>query len=85
MKHKGQYYKRLQPDQENARELAFAEQWEWENDNNHILNNLLGADATKKERLVAATVIQWLGSAVGMSFIVETMRREPKVREYLSV
>lgn len=30
---------------------------------------------TERDRIVAATVVQWLGSNCGMSFIYETMKR----------
>lgn len=30
---------------------------------------------TQRDRIIAATVIQWLGSNVGMSFIIEAFRR----------
>jgi hypothetical protein len=64
-------------------EKLFAEAWEADNidnagriDGRGILDYLLAKDSnhpngevTKRDREVAATVIQWLGSPVGQSFL----------------
>lgn len=86
MKHEGFHKSRLQPEQNNPREIAFAEEWKEENDWKGQRRNLLQAlvpNATERDAEVAATIIQWLGSNVGMGFIIEVMRKEPKVREHL--
>jgi hypothetical protein len=88
MENIGLHADRLKPDRDNPREVAFAEQWEWECTTGKILNKLVGTapyydDVTDRDRLVAATLMQWLGSNVGMSFIFEAMRKEPKIREWL--
>lgn len=86
MKHEGLWVFRLQTVQNNPREVAFAAEWKEENDEEgqrrHILQSLI-PDATERDAMVAATIIQWLGSNVGMGFLHEVMRREPKVREHL--
>ncbi len=55
------------------REKAFAELWQQEQES-HLLEYLLGSDnqkgnVTERDAQVAATVIQWLGTAVGQSFM----------------
>lgn len=55
------------------REKAFAEQWQQEQ-NHDLLAYLLGqdnqkAEFTERDAQVAATVVQWLGTAVGQSFL----------------
>lgn len=74
----------------NPLERRFAEAWEELNNTyNHkgILNYLLTEDSnnpnfeiTDREREVAATVIQWLGSPVGQKFIDSIMGTENLVR-----
>jgi len=67
-----------------ARERAFAEQWQ--NEQNHdLLAYLLGqdnqmAEFTERDAQVAATVVQWLGSAVGQGFLERVQSRitEPR-------
>lgn len=92
MKHIGLHASRLKKDQNNPREVAFAEQWQKENDEGQILSWLLSRNSEQKQSIkskpserdieVAATVIQWLGSNVGMSFLEEAIRREPKLQEW---
>jgi hypothetical protein len=75
---------RLNPNQDNPRELAFALQWAHENE--HPGSNLLAhliPEHSDRDAQVAATIIQWRGSNVGMSFLVESIRREPKIKEWL--
>ena len=77
-KHRGLHIYRFK---DNPKEKAFAEAWELENERGHILDYLLhvGTNAqtgrplecTEREALVAATVIQWLGSPVGQHFLEE--------------
>lgn len=70
----------------NKREKAFAEQWEHENKMFRILENLtLSHPFTPADRdaEVAATVIQWLGSNVGMAFLSSVMKREPEIKQLL--
>lgn len=47
----------------------------WDEINPQQLQYLIGDDPSKKEREVAATVIQWLGSTVGFDFVQEAIRR----------
>lgn len=87
MKHVGCHANRLEPSQNNPREVAFAEHWAKENELSHVLAVIL----TRQEgghpfmpftgktvelepydqhaATVAATVIQWLGSNIGFSFL----------------
>lgn len=81
--HIGKSAYRLNLNQDNPREVAFAKQWSKEQDEGHILANLIGKDFTDRDAMVAATVIQWLGSNVGMSFLEESIMREPKIKEWL--
>lgn len=81
-KHVGLAAKRLDPKQDNPRELAFALQWQQENDQSDLLVSLLGK-AGRRDREVAATVIQWLGSNVGQSFIGEAAKRSAVLKTSL--
>lgn len=68
--------------QDNPRELAFALQWSKEQSEGNILAHLVGR-YTNRDAKVAATVVQWLGSNVGMSFLEEAIMREPKIATWL--
>lgn len=77
---------RLKRDQNNPREVAFADQWELENQQGDIMMRLMGNGArntqpTPEQVTTAATVVQWLGSNVGTSFIREVIKRNPKAFE----
>lgn len=74
-KHAGYNIHRLANDR-NPLELAFAREWLEENRSQDILARLLSPTndpqdtiMTERDTLVAATVIQWLGSHVGQSFV----------------
>ncbi len=96
MIHVGYHSYRLTKEADNPREVAFAEQWDHENNNTDLAGQLIclapshsGADlsggfGTKlamvrgisdPERKAVATVIQWLGSNVGMSFLNSALGR----------
>ncbi len=72
-KHRGHSRHRLK---DNPKEAAFAEAWEEMCDRGH-LETLLSDDGgktpaydvTERDAMIAATVIQWLGSPVGQSFL----------------
>jgi len=71
MKNKGIHQYRFKS---NLLEKVFAETWEAQNGRGHTLEYLLSLrnereSVTDREREVAATVIQWLGSPVGQSFL----------------
>lgn len=72
-KHEGMHTYRFD---DNPQERKFAAAWKLENKNGHVLSWLLGygdrrVDVTDRDALVAATVIQWLGSSVGQAFLEE--------------
>jgi hypothetical protein len=83
MRNKGLHQYRFQ---NNPMEEKYAKAWEKENKSgsNDILDYLLAKDCnspqdgevSERDRLVAATVIQWLGSPVGQSFIEETQDKK---------
>jgi hypothetical protein len=84
--HVGKSSDRLHPDADNPREVAFAMEWSDLNDHKkrkptlaYLLDGFSDRDAE-----VAATVIQWLGSNVGMSFLEDVIKREPKIKEWLA-
>ena len=71
-------------------ERAFAKAWAEENtDNRHLLDFLLREDSTSRltalrpeprsarEYQIAATLIQWLGSNIGLSFLAEVLSSIP--------
>lgn len=75
MKHVGLYAHRLR---ENPEERRFAEEWEKANERGNILAYLLDlkngsggrpVEVASRDIVVAATVIQWLGSPVGGGFL----------------
>ena len=53
-----------------ALEKALADKWE-KDDRTYLLQCLTDSRATKRDRFIAATVIQWLGTNVGFGFIRE--------------
>jgi len=66
----------------NPRERDFAVAWEHENSkvcSTHLLEHLLSEDpyrcsaVSDRDREVAATIIQWLGSPVGQGFVLDVM------------
>lgn len=93
----GYHSRRLAPDRNNPREIAFAEQWAGAHKHTDILAELIclapdrrpnasslcpfGEPMQKvreisiEERRAVATVIQWLGSNVGLSFIEASLAR----------
>jgi hypothetical protein len=77
MKNKGLHQYRFK---ENPLEKFYAEQWEKENVEGRVLDYLLAKDpnhprdeVTDRDREVAATVIQWLGSPCGQSFVEDVI------------
>jgi hypothetical protein len=84
MQNKGRSQHRFR---DNPLELSFAQAWEKMNtnvsgreDGRGVLDYLLAEDpndprgeVTERDREVAATVIQWLGSPVGQGFIREVL------------
>lgn len=92
MNNKGIHSWRLQKDQNNPREVAFAESWE-RLQRSSPLHSLLCAsndnidrksNASDRDHIVAATVIQWLGSNCGMSFLQQVIEHNPQVKEWLT-
>lgn len=84
----GYYANRLLPEQHNPREVAFASRWSLENDFGGGVRFIIGQlipDCTSRDERVAATVIQWLGSNVGMSFLHEVIKASPEVAQGLRV
>ena len=76
MKNKGLHQHRFK---DNPKEKKFAKAWEDQNKTFDTLNYLLAKDinhphegeVSKRDREVAATVMQWLGSPVGHCFFEE--------------
>jgi len=61
---------------QNPKEERFFKAWQKENDHGSILEYLMSTDewgrrqpVSERDEKVAATVIQWLGSPVGQSFL----------------
>jgi len=82
--HVGTSSNRLRPDADNPREVAFAMEWTRAQVESRQLARLLGNNFSDRDAEVAATVIQWLGSNVGMCFLEEAIKREPKIKEWLA-
>ena len=81
MKNKGLHQYRFK---DNLLEKQIAVAWNKMNEDNDILNYLLSKnnkhlnndEISKRDREVAATVIQWLGSPVGFNFVKESLNLE---------
>ena len=56
----------------NMREIALSIHWRKYNANHNIVG-LLVPNATRRDHKVAATIMQWLGTNVGMSFLDSAM------------
>ena len=80
MHNKGLKFQRLHPDAGNPKEVIFAKHWESANTGtSSTLNWLLGphnqqVEVSGRERIVAATVVQWLGSPIGFNFLEEALK-----------
>ena len=67
----------------NPKEQAFADAWQEQNKWKHsMLEQLLSADGGKtpaqvslRDEMIAATVIQWLGSPVGSCFLRDVLEK----------
>lgn len=79
----------------NPAELAFAEAWAAFNTANpHLPANLdliLNEDGSRHPaqtppeiRKATASVVQWLGSPVGMSFLLGVIEKSPELRGYIA-
>ena len=90
MKNKGLHQYRFK---DNPMEKRFANAWEKQNvshmdkklDGKGTLDYLLAKDSnrpigevTDRDRVVAATVVQWLGSPVGRSFVEQVLSKGKK-------
>lgn len=86
MKHQGLHINRLTESADNPREVAFAQEWEKENasifetEASKIPSHWKPGRYQRqfpsdRDFTVAAAVIQWLGSNVGMSFLRNALGR----------
>lgn len=84
--HKGMYPYRLQS---NPKEKVYAERWS-ELAEKYLENLLYGPnkhnetdELLQRDAIVAATVIQWLGSPIGQNFLVEVSEiiNDPKKKK----
>ena len=87
-RHVGLAVNRLNPEACNPAEVVCAHAWQETNDVANTLAWLLNpngdSNVTYRDRTVAATVIQWIGSPVGRSFLCESIiNKSPELREYL--
>lgn len=82
MLHKGFHDNRLTKD--NPREIAFSIEWEKHNDRQHGFQpiQMLIPGCTERDTQVASTVIQWLGSNCGMSFLYNVIKESPEIRQW---
>jgi hypothetical protein len=88
-KHVGLHSHRLHPKQGNPLEVRFAKAWALSNEQGRTLDHLLNTtssgsppEASTADAIVAATVVQWLGSQVGQSFLCD-VQGEPDTKELL--
>ena len=73
---------RLVPNTLNPREVTFLRCWQKQHELSDLLTELLSCSAdnysnkaTLRDRTIAATIIQWLGSPVGISFLHDTLKQ----------
>lgn len=90
--HVGNSAIRLKPECGNPREVAFAKKWQEDSDLGDTLEWLLSKTPNEKDgvvsdrdRMVAATVIQWLGSTCGMCFLRDVIKSSPEIGQWLKV
>lgn len=81
-RHTGFSAHRLSPQAGNPREVAFADEWR-EQTRYGMLGHLI-PDITERDERVAATIIQWLGSNVGMCFLRDVVKSNKQVAEYIN-
>jgi len=76
---------RLHPNAGNPCEVAFANAWRAINSDEPLKPVLeyLVPGSTSGEQVAVATVVQWLGSPVGMGFLEWVITSSPEVRKYL--
>lgn len=74
--HIGLHINRLHPTAGNLLEALYATKWEDYNRTEAILSHLLNGEISQRDATVAATIIQWLGTNVGRSFVQEGLRKE---------
>jgi len=59
-------------------EKAFADNWEKDCREHYVLENILNhkgsPETTQRDAIIAATVIQWLGTNVGFGFIMKSIK-----------
>lgn len=78
-KYEGKNLHRLES---NPKEAAFAKEWANWNSASYVLEYIMGegnkpATLSNRDILVASSVIQWLGSPVGQSFLREAQTTKP--------
>lgn len=80
IKHNGKCLHRLK---QNPLEKIFHDEWQRCNDQYRTLDYLLAdetnnprGEVTKRDVVVAATVIQWLGSPCGQSFLIDVITKD---------
>lgn len=81
MRNKGLHHLRLERLDLNALEIRYARAWERENKDSiqrGLLELLLTDGVSDRDREVAATLIQWLGSDVGQDFVRRVLRKKKK-------
>jgi len=98
LKHQGINTNRLTKQADNPSEVAFAKRWKKQQRNRGAGESLLAwilkdwtnypgyYGATKlsqRDATVAATVIQWLGTDVGVSFLADVINASPELKKYL--
>ena len=92
IRHEGKHKLRLRSTHSNALEIVFAKKWKDLQKSSRLLEVVM-RDAkgqrgrgnldeliTQRDAVIAATVVQWLGSTVGHEFIQECLAKGPKAR-----
>jgi len=66
MVHDGIHKKRLT---DGSMEQSFVDVWQRKNEDETFLTGVLNENITERDGVIAATIIQWLGTDVGQEFL----------------
>ena len=83
MLHRG--FREIRLIQDNPKESIFSKKWKEENnrpDGSQLVQMLI-PECTERDTEVAATIIQWLGSSVGMCFLSNIIRESSEIKQWL--
>lgn len=72
----GLHKDRLRANRDNPKEVEFVKQWQKEHEYSDLLFQLLEGELTERDRIVAETIVQWLGSSVGLNMLSQALGKD---------